>query len=88
MSRSRPWMKEAVAIDQSELSWRLSTCCQLLSERDLSQRWQMPTISYFLFHIRALENMASAPNAILFPGLHAKHWPGNIFSAGLANDHH
>lgn len=63
ISRSRPWKKEAV--EDRPITAKLApvNCCQ----RGTGQRWQMPTISYFLFHVRALDNTVSAPKAILNP---------------------
>lgn len=85
IARSRPQMKEAVETDQSQQSWRLSTAVR---DKTVTALADARIISDFLFSfIRALENTVSAPKAILIPGLHAKHWPGNIFSTGFANEH-
>lgn len=74
-SEERGW-----GTDQSQSTWRLS----VLSETELSRRWQMPELaqasfSLAFFFIRALENAVSVPKAISDINKHAKHWPGSIF---------
>lgn len=70
--------------DQSQPTWRLS----VLSETELSRRWQMPELaqasfSLGFFFIRALENTVSAPKVISDLSKHAKQWPGSIFITRL-----
>lgn len=74
-SEERGW-----ATNQSQPTWRLS----VLSETELSRRWQMPELAqasflFGFFFIRTLDNTVSAPKAIFDLSKYAKHWPGSIF---------